>query len=384
MSISVAILTTDKREFDKDYGNPTPCFGTAPEALLQGFKLFPEIKIHIVSCVQQPLASPEKLADNIWYHSLLVPKIGWMRTAYQGCIRATRRKLQALQPDIVHGQGTERDCSLSAVFSGFRNVLTIHGNMRMVARVHHARPFTFLWLAARLEAFTIPRSDGVVCLTNHTRVNVEPLARRTWVLPNAVDESFFEVHASPSPDEPPTLLCVAAVYPLKNQNNLIRALDPLAEKMKFKVVFLGQAIRGNTYTDEFFQLLASRPWCAHAGFADRQKLKAHLKKASILVLPSLEDNCPMVLLEAMAAGVPVVAAKVGGVPDLVADRQTGLFCNPLEVASIRAGVAELLENPSLGRDLAGEAKRRALERFHPRTVAGRHVEIYREVIAGRR
>jgi hypothetical protein len=111
------------------------------------------------------MRSPEKLAPNIFFHSLYVPKIGWMRTLYQGCVRAVRKKLREIRPDIVHGQGTEMDCAVEAVFSGFPNVLTIHGNMRLIARVNRVRPFSFLWLAARLERLTIPRSSGVVCIT---------------------------------------------------------------------------------------------------------------------------------------------------------------------------------------------------------------------------
>ena len=85
--------------------------------MLQGFAALPEVRVHVVSCTQQPMRSPEKLAGNIWFHSLHVPKLGWLRTGYQGCIRAVRRKLRAIQPDLVHGQGTERDCALSAIFS---------------------------------------------------------------------------------------------------------------------------------------------------------------------------------------------------------------------------------------------------------------------------
>ena len=97
-----------------------------------------------------------------------MPRIGWLRTGYQGCIRAARKKLREIQPDIVHGQGTERDCAISAAFSGFPNVVTVHGNMRKIARANCARPFSFLWLAARLEGFTLPRTDGVVCITRIT------------------------------------------------------------------------------------------------------------------------------------------------------------------------------------------------------------------------
>jgi len=378
--VRIAILTTDNRDHFRQYEKPDPIFGTAPEALLQGFAQLPEIEVHVVSSTQKPMASPSKLADNIWFHSLHVPKIGWLRTAYQGCIRATRRKLRELKPDIAHGQGMERDCGISAVFSGFPNVLTIHGNMRLVARINHAKPFSFLWWAARLETFTIPRSQGVICLTNHTRTAIASLARRTWVLPNAVDKTFFDIQAQPSPDAAPIILCVATVYPLKNQNNFIRALDPLAGRRKFKLVFLGLATKGRAYDDEFFQLLGSRPWCAYEGFADREKLKNYFQRASALVLPSLEDNCPMAVLEAMAAGVPVLAAKVGGVPDLIEEGKTGLFCDPQNAASMSSGVEKILTQPQFARALAAEAKCRAKGCFHPVVIAQRHVEIYREVL----
>src|SRR5207245_2036831 len=311
----IAILTTDNREHYKDYANPVPHFGTAPEALLQGFALLPDVEIHIVSCARARLKSPEKLAPNIFFHSLYVPKLGWMRTLFWGCIQAVRRKLKELRPDLVHGQGTEGDCSISAVFSGFSNVLTIHGNMRAIAKLNRAKPFSFPWLAARLESLTIPRSLGVVCITNHTRLAVINLARRTWVVPNAVDPSFFNVSTVRQTESVPSILCVGLVCPLKNQNALIQALDPLAKRHKFELVFLGISLPGRAYDDTFLSLIRKRSWCRYDGFAGRDKLKDYLRKATLLALPSLEENCPMVVLEAMAAGVPVVAAKVGGVPD---------------------------------------------------------------------
>src|SRR5208283_2687673 len=110
--MKIAIITTDQRETDRDYSNPTPGFGAAPEALLQGFATLPEVEIHVISCVQQPVNAPKNIAGNVWFHSLHVPKIGWLRSGYQGCVRATRKKLHEIRPDIVHGQGTERYAAL--------------------------------------------------------------------------------------------------------------------------------------------------------------------------------------------------------------------------------------------------------------------------------
>jgi glycosyltransferase involved in cell wall biosynthesis len=375
----IAILTAEKREHDKDYSNPTPAFGTAPEALLQGFALLPEVEVHVLSCVRQPVNAPEKLADNIWYHALHVPQIGWLRTGYQGCIRAVREKLREIRPDIVHGQGTEHNNSLCAVFSGYPNVITIHGNVRLIAKVNRAKLFSFEWLAAKLEGFTIPRSQGVVCITNYTREAVAGLAKKTWVVPNAVHAGFFDVQSEPGQGVP-VILCVGNICLRKNQNDFIRALDALAARKSFKAVFLGAASAGDPYADEFRQLVAARAWCEFAGFADRKTLQAHLRRATLLVLPTREDNCPMVVLEAAAAAVPVVASNVGGVPDLVADGRTGLLCDPLNAASMSGTVERMLAEPQLARALAAEAKRQAKERFHPEVIARRHLEIYREVL----
>jgi glycosyltransferase involved in cell wall biosynthesis len=199
------------------------------------------------------------------------------------------------------------------------------------------------------------------------------------VLPNAVDASFFDVQAALNAAAAPIILCVGTVCPLKNQNAFIRALDPLAQEKKFKLIFLGQPDSG-TYGREFLQLVRERPWCEHAGFVNREQLKSRLKTATFLALPTREDNCPMVVLEAMAAGVPVLASKIGGVPDLIESEKTGLFCNPEQPESFRTGVARLLADREFAQQLAVTAKAEARRRFHPQVIARQHLEIYRQVL----
>jgi glycosyltransferase involved in cell wall biosynthesis len=377
--VKIALLSTDNRDPLLRYEVKDPIVPTPQEALLQGFATMPETEIHFVSCVRQPVHSPAKLAPNVFYHSLQVPKIGWMRTAYQGCIRAVRKKLREIQPDIVHGQGTERECAISAVFSGFPNVLTIHGNMRLIAALNREKPFSYNWIAARLEGFVLPRTDGVICITNYTRDAVKSLAPRTWVLPNAVDESFFDIRPLPDPGAPPIGLCVGTVCLRKNQNDFIRALDPLAQKQKFKIQFASEPPR-DAYGAEFLRLIGERPWCEHIGYINREQLKTRLESASFVALPTREDNCPMVVLEGMAAGVPVLASNVGGVPDLIEPMKTGLFCDPTRPETFRDSVERIVTDPAWSRQLAVAARAEALRRFHPQVVARAHLDIYRELL----
>ncbi len=157
-------------------------------------------------------------------------------------------------------------------------------------------------------------------------------------------------------------------------------MDPIAENHKFSITFLGRARESEPYGAEFFELLKTRPWCAFGGFASRDELKNHLRDTTLLALPSLEENCPMVVLEAMAAGVAVAAARVGGVPDLVYGSKTGFLFEPLDAPDTRSDIARALADLPATHKIAAEAKREARERFHPGVIAKRHLEIYKEVL----
>src|SRR4051812_29636647 len=125
--MKIAILATDGREFNKEYDRPLPYFGTAPQAFFEGIPSVPDLEVHILSCLKENVAPTPKLGPNLFYHPLHVPSNGWVRKLYSECIQATRAKLQEIQPEIVHAQGTERDCALSGAYSGFPCIVTIHG-----------------------------------------------------------------------------------------------------------------------------------------------------------------------------------------------------------------------------------------------------------------
>jgi glycosyltransferase involved in cell wall biosynthesis len=253
--------------------------------------------------------------------------------------------------------------------------------MRNVAQATNAAPFSYNWLMAKLERLTIPRAEGIVCITNYTRRAVANLARKTWIIPNAVDASYFDIVRNR--ESPPIILCVGTICPWKNQNAFIESLDDLAREREFQLIFLGTSAKGDPYCEAFFALLKDRPWCRYEGFANREQLKTYLARATILALPSLEDNCPMAVLEAMAAGLPVAAANVGGVPDLVEDGKTGILFNPKNRSEMRSAIGRFLRNDD-GKRMALLAREEALKRFQPQLIAARHLEVYSEVLVNNR
>jgi glycosyltransferase involved in cell wall biosynthesis len=375
----IAMVLSDEREVFRHYSVDKPFFGTAPAALLEGLERFPHCEVHLISCLQQPVRSPSRLADNIYFHALRVPKIGWLKSGYMGCIGAVRKQLRALKPQVVHGQGTERHCALCAAFSGFPSVVTIHGNMRRLAKLARARTFGFHWWTARLEGFVLPRADAFICPSAHTERELTPRARRTRVIPNAVDSSFFGIQ--PSRPETPTFLCVANILPVKNQIGLIEALDALAAQKRFRLVFVGAVQARREYAQKFHHMVDERPWCEYRGVADRGHLKQLLSQATAVVLPSMEENCPMAILEAMAAGVLVLASNVGGVPEIVSHGVTGFLFDPTVPRSMAGAVDRVLSQPE-ALAVSQAARIQAQQRYHPATVAGAHIDFYRELASG--
>jgi glycosyltransferase involved in cell wall biosynthesis len=94
------------------------------------------------------------------------------------------------------------------------------------------------------------------------------------------------------------------------------------------------------------------------GFVPRRELEQLYARAAVVVFPSRQEGLPVALLEAMAQGCPVVATRVGGIPQLVEDGRSGLLVPPRDPVALRAAIDTLLADPELGRRLGREARER--------------------------
>jgi glycosyltransferase involved in cell wall biosynthesis len=376
--VRIAFLVVDDR-FNKEL--PTPVFGTAPSALLRGFEELgrEKIEVHVISCMPRVLPCPAKLAENIWFHGAHVPKWGFLRTLHSGCIRAVKRIVEEIRPDIIHAQGGESWCAVSGMFLPYPKILTLHGILRVIDPLVKLKPRPYWKLQTLLERIAIPRYDGLLCISKHTRKHVADLARRTWIVPNATDPRYFRI--IPNPTFPPVILYVGTVYGLKNQVGFLDAIAPLAGESRFILRFCGHVDRSTEYGAKLGERIDRHDWCQEAGQLNRQQIEQELRSAAMLVLASFEENCPMVILEAMSAKVPVVASDVGGIPDLIENNVTGLLCDPHDADSMRDAVSKLLHNRALADALACQARIKAETQHSPLAVATRHLEIYQEMVA---
>jgi len=374
----IAFLANDIREPFKDYGAPAPYFNPGVEALLDGFSSFPEIDVHVISCTQKPVAAPAKLAPHVWYHHLHVPKFGWLRTGYQGCIRAVRHKVKELKPDLAHAYGTERDCALSAIFSGCPSVVTIQGNMAEIARRFGASFGSYHWLTARLENFTLRRVNGVICNSVYTETLVRGRTPKTWVIYPALRRDFLEP-APPAPiSQLPVLLNVGVNSPRKRQLDLLEVAESLHRQgLKFEFQFIGRSEPADGYTQKFLERIKPMMTAGYARYLGRvpaENLIRHYDAAAGMVHFSSEEAFGLNVAEALARNLKFFGARLGGVAEIAEGVSGAELFDGEDWNGLTTAIARWLGQGFPRPVGAAEVMR---TRFHPEAVARRHVEIYR-------
>jgi glycosyltransferase involved in cell wall biosynthesis len=100
----------------------------------------------------------------------------------------------------------------------------------------------------------------------------------------------------------------------------------------------------------------------------------------LLVMPSLDEGLPMVLLEAMGAGVPVIATPVGAVPRLLHDGETGLLVEPRDVAGLRDAILTMLRQPEFAMTMAVAGRALVRNYFSADAMAGQYANLYSNLL----
>lgn len=111
------------------------------------------------------------------------------------------------------------------------------------------------------------------------------------------------------------------------------------------------------------------------------KPERRMRQMAVLAVPSLYEPLGMVALEAMACGIPVVAAAVGGLPEAVEDGRTGLLVPPADARALAAALVRVLDSPELRASMGAAGRDRATRLFSPEFVAGRYAALYERVLA---
>lgn len=240
------------------------------------------------------------------------------------------------------------------------------------------------WLYDR-ALFTV--CDRVVTVSDEVRDRTV----RAWIAPaakvvaiaNGIDPARFRVAAAKraalraelAQDDGPLLLTVARLVWFKGLDTLIDALPPLvARHPALRLVIVGEGTLRAALTDQAERLGLGE----HVRFTgERADVPALLAAADLFVLPSVSEGMPISILEAMAAGRAVVATRVGGVPELIEEGQTGLVVPARDAGALAEALDRLIADPALRARMGGAGAARLASEFSAEAMVARTRALYR-------
>ena len=200
---------------------------------------------------------------------------------------------------------------------------------------------------------------------------------------NGLDPSDFANLPERSSDKP-TVLFVGGLEPRKGLEYLVQAMETVIERIP-EARLMAVAKTGFRGTDEWswFSTLGNRLGLEeHLEFFEsvsQEKLLELYSECDVLALPSKTEGWGLSLMEAMACGKPVVASRVGGVPELVRDEVDGILVEPGDVRGLAGALTRLLEDPDLRRSMGVAGQNRVLE-FSWDATARVVMDAYREAL----
>ena len=166
----------------------------------------------------------------------------------------------------------------------------------------------------------------------------------------------------------------------KGLGPLLSAFSEIGESRPAVLLIVG-AIRPGEDQGAVDSFLAAHPAVriVVTGSIPQKDLPAYYALMDVFVMPSLRDGLPNALLEAMACGRPVVATRVGGMPDAVTDSRDGRLVPPRDPSALTQAVGALLANPDLARQYGRSARETIVTRFTPRSELEANLAVYRRL-----
>jgi glycosyltransferase involved in cell wall biosynthesis len=306
--------------------------------------------------------SPEQLtASGVRVHNL-----NW-RHRYNVCqIRALRLLMRRTHYDIVHSHLFPADfaTALARTDGATRFITTEHSEWNNRRASELLRP---------LDRWVYSRFDAIVAVSGMVR-----RALLRWI-PEVDSKLSVIVNGIPvfpedqEPDKTIDILCVAGLNrPAKGVDILLRAIPLIAADVN-AVYIAGDGPLRTELTALRDQLgLATK--VRFGGATD--DVRALMRRARVLVLPSRWEGLPMVLLEGMEASMAIVATTVGGIPEAIEDRVSGLLVPPEDPEALAGGIGKLLTDRAFTSQLGKQARVVAVARYSVATHGERLLELY--------
>lgn len=375
--MKVCIVTA----FPADTARPRGGVEAVSVTLVRALAARPALDVHVVTAERGATAASTEPWGRATVHRL--PWRGrWTLTSALGAARRDVSSVVArVAPDVVHAHDT-----FGVMVRGLPlpRVLTIHGFIHgdtKVAAQRFAGPRSALWRV--VEERTWADFPHIISISPYVSERLAGVARGViHEIDNPIGADFFDVERH---DDAPVVFSAAVISRRKNALALIDAVATL----KTGGIPVQLRLAGPIVEESYGRLVAARIAAlglegdvACLGPISSGAVQAELARARVFALVSREENSPLGIEEAMAAGVPVVASNRCGMPYMVRDGETGFLVDPENPVEIAARLREILTDTARRQAMSRRSREVATDRFHPEAVAGRTVEVYLRATAG--
>lgn len=229
-------------------------------------------------------------------------------------------------------------------------------------------------------------TDMTICVSHYIRKDMERHGIKTGKLMvkyNGIDLKKYEFDRNkPSfrqemgfSDSNILIGCIGSLMKKKGQEFIIKAMPGVLEKFPAS----GLIIVGSGKDREYFREIANELSIADKVIFTgiRHDIPRILDSLDCAVVPSVwQDPCPLSVMEAMYAGVPLIASRVGGIPEEIDDDVTGIIIPPGDVDAIEKSILKLLDSPEKAKDMAKSARKKVIENFTLEKMCKNVLEIY--------
>jgi colanic acid/amylovoran biosynthesis glycosyltransferase len=234
----------------------------------------------------------------------------------------------------------------------------------------------------RMLCTKVAEAEFVVAISNYNKdVIVQECGHacreKIRVIHSGIDTSFFRPRKNGRSSGPLRILCVGTLHEVKGQTYLIEACRLLAEAGADVVCELvGDGPDRDALTRQIEEAALSER-VTLAGPRTRGEVAEALGAADVLVAPSVptkagkREGIPIVLMEALACGLPVVASAISGIPELVEHERTGLLVPPRDAAAVAEALRRLHDDDGLSRRLGAAGREKVVREYDAYTNAAR-------------
>ena len=282
------------------------------------------------------------------------------------------RDIVALHPDIVHIHGTG---NLSGVLYnavktyGIPVLLTVHGLLHVekknALRKHPSLKHLYqLVVQSRAEFEVLNQAQHIIVDTEYVSKQIEQLHARKkisnlpwmYVIPQGIQSQYQSLSSKPTKE--PIILSVGSISQRKGHLFLLKAFEQVHSKIPSAKLVIAGSLAEEAYLSKMRDEIAK---CRLQDSVDiltnipQEELLQHYQIASIYALHSQEESQGIALVEAMAAGLPIVSTTVGGIPYVVKNEESGLLSSYGDVDSFARNILRLLEDIDLRNKMAQSA-----------------------------